>query len=149
MVDLAVSCQLLTPTGWLEVEDEANGYSLHADTINTRTVTHRAKDSKGDWVEGSFAFSAVRENVTETVAVWVTGEDSIYTFRQRMEVLEDTFNQLWWKVMLTIGDAKETWTVAEPADYTITTSGPLFIATTGSISAQVPRLPALVLEQVV
>jgi hypothetical protein len=149
VAELSVGCQLLTPSGWLEVEDEPNGYSVHADTINTRAVTHRTKDAKGDWVEGGFAFSAVRENITETLAIWVFGYGSVFAFRQRMEVLEDTFNQLWWQVALTVADAKETWTVAEPADYTITTSGPFFVATTGFITAQVPRLPALLLEEVV
>lgn len=145
--DLSVSCRIQTPSGWLEVEDEANGYTLHSDTRGTRSVTRRTKEVKGEWVAGAFAQRSVPENVSETLAIWVSGATT-FEFQDRMQVLEDAFDQLVWSVEFTIGDSKETWSIAEPAEYQITTQREFWIARTGYITAQVPRLPTVLREQI-
>ena len=68
---LDVDARILGPAGWIDLEDEANGYTLHDDFANSRATTQRKTDTMGDWVEGTFTVRAVRENVTESVAVWV------------------------------------------------------------------------------
>lgn len=147
MVTLAVSAEVSTPGGgWLLLEDEENGLGLHTDTYAERTQTRRTKTADGQWIGGSFGLRSVPESVEETVGVWVDGIDSQWTFRERMQAVQECFDQMRYTVRFTVGDMRETWTCVVPAEYSIATEQAFLVATTGLIKAKVLRLPKVTRE---
>ena len=73
-MDLDLTCRITTADGVLELEDVEGGYELHRDALGAFKVGWRRHTVSNPWVEGSFTVGAVRENVEETLAVWVTAE---------------------------------------------------------------------------
>lgn len=146
MSDLDISVQIETPTGWLELEDEANGYTVGADSFVSSAVTHRKTEINSEWMEGTFISRAVRENVTETVAVYVTG-NSPHQLATRLNRLTDGFNQLSYAMVVRFGDVSETWS-CWVSDYTVATKTELRHATIAVVSATVPRLPSVAQSKV-
>lgn len=144
--NLAVSLTLATPTGVIELEDPAGGYSLHKDTYTQAAHTFRKQEITSEWTEGTFYGRAVEDNVTETVAVWVNGT-SQFDFQAKVEAVLAGFRQLQYQMVKTIGDARWTWQCFV-ADFSIETSQEFLFATTGLIRAQVPRLPHPAVVQV-
>lgn len=147
--ELTLAVRVETPGGnWLELEDEANGYSIHADAFQQRSYTKRNTTADGIWVNGSWAKRSTTQNVAEPLVVWVDGQGSTFAYRTRMQTLKDCLDQLSFQVQLDVGDARETWMCSVPADYVEESSGPLMIATLGVLRATVNRLPDLTLEQI-
>lgn len=145
MPTLALS--ISTALGPLALEDEANGYELHKDTFGTRNQSYRKTEVSGDWTEGTDVDRAVRENVVESVAVYVSGATH-YQFATRLKALTDALEQLQYTITRQIGDLQEVWRCV-PADYTVETGQELIFATMGLVRAQVPRKPAVTMTQVV
>ena len=145
-MNLDVSARIETPTGWIELEDEDNGYALAADSFATAAVSHRKSEISSEWLEGTFVTRSVRENITETVAVYVTG-DSPHQLRTRLSALTDGFDQLQYKMTVRFGNAEETWS-CWVSDYTTSTKVEMRFATMALVTATVPRLPAAALTKV-
>lgn len=146
MSDIDVAVAINTAAGWLELEDEANGYELEASTRNEESVTWRKRTIEAEWVEGGFTVAAVKANVVETVAVWVAHPTSPFTLEERIRALTDGFEQLRYTMRWVWGDLQELWN-CQPADYRITRNGPYMAATKALVTAQVPRLPSVVRSQ--
>lgn len=144
---LNVQISLETPTGWVDLEDELNGYYLHSDTMGTRSGTHRKTEVSNEYVAGTFVVRAVRENVTEALVIYVQGATP-FQLKERVKVIEDGFDQLHYNVMIKDSDSVETWN-CQLADYTLETSQPYQFATLALIRATVPRLPQVTRVQVV
>jgi hypothetical protein len=139
--DLDVSLQLMTPGGWLELEDPDNGYELHKDSFATRSVSHRKQEAASDWIEGSYTARSVRENVVEEIVVWVSGATH-FVMDARVDALLAGLEQLSYPVIRRTTDLQETWSCTV-ADYTIETSQEYSMATLALVRAKVPRLPAV------
>lgn len=140
-MDLDLSAKVAGPSGWVDLEDGLY-YSLHAESFGESGTSWRKKDLNADWIEGSYTVSAVRENVTETVSVWVRGETH-FEFRTKVEDLITCFSQLNYLFMKRIEDVAEYWTCPSPADYTIRTQHEYIHARIGVFAAQVIRLPTV------
>src|SRR5213075_2041152 len=95
---LDVTARIETPSGWVYLDDPINGYELHADTRKDFQVTHRKQTTNNSWTEGDFDITSVRGDITETVAVWITGSTQ-FEFDARLETLEAAFNQLAYRLM--------------------------------------------------
>lgn len=145
-IDLVVSCEIETPLGPLQLEDPEGGYELHKESFSTRAVSKRNIEVTGDWTEGSDIDRSLRNNVTETLSVWVGGATQ-WEFQSRVNALTAALDQLAYSVTRVIGDAQEVWD-CRPAEYTIETQQEYYVATTGLVKAQVPHKPAVVLTQV-
>lgn len=142
-IDLDVSLLMQLPGGgWLELEDPGNGYSLGKDTFSSRSITHKKVEIDSPWLEGSFVNRAYRNNVIETVAVYVSGS-SAETFLQRMRALEDLFSRPQYNMQIRIESRTELWR-CQSADMTIETSQELMVAKSALVRAQVPRMPQVV-----
>lgn len=139
--DLGLRVRIQTPAGWLELEDEQGGYEMHAEAFATQQVAHRKVDIEGDYVEGSYTVRSVRGQVTEALAVWVTGATS-FDLATKVAALTAGLESISYVVEVTLGDSQETWTCS-PADYTIESSQPFKFATVALVRATVPRLPAV------
>lgn len=140
---LDISVKIQTPTGWLDLEDPDSGYEVHAESLGERSVTYRKTEASSPWVEGTFPISAVRDNVVESLSIYVRG-DTTYEFKRRVQVLTDAIEQLSYLLLVRIEDASEYWQCF-PADYSIQTQHEYLHARLGVVRAQVPRLPAVTL----
>lgn len=145
--DLEVSVVIQTPLGDLELEDAENGYEVGKAAFASSQVSWRKQEINAEYVEGAYTNRAVRENVQETLEVYVAGLTQ-FEFQTRVRALTDAFGQLTYTITRTIGDAQEVWNCTV-ADYTVETSQEFLVATIGKISARVPRLPTAELSQVV
>lgn len=149
MVDnsLIVTARIQGPSGWIDLEDEENGYSLHDDFASSRGTTQRRTNTQGEWVEGTFTVRSVRESVTESVAVWVEGTTP-FELAEKVQALTDALDQLAFGMEVTFGDSKETWQITQPADYTEAYDKAYRFATLCLVRATVSRLPTLTRVQV-
>lgn len=141
MDDLSLRVRIQTPGGWLELEDEVNGYEIHADSFAALQIGHRKVDVEGDYVEGSYTVRSVRSEVNEALVVWVAGATP-FVLADRMSALTTALESISYGIEVTFGDSQETWT-CNPADYSIESSRPLRFATTAIVRATVPRLPTV------
>jgi hypothetical protein len=140
MSDLTVQAVLTGPLGTLTLDGtNADAYELHIDTKSEIAVSWRKQEASNEWVEGSFTTSAVRENVVETLAVWVNATTSAL-LEQRTVALVKFLGQLRYTVALTIDGVTHTWTCS-PAEYTVSTKHEFQHARTALVTAKVPRLP--------
>jgi hypothetical protein len=146
MTAWALEMAINTRLGWLELEDAANGYELHKDSIAGAQTTWRKQEVDSPWVEGSFTTRAVRGNVPEAVHVWVSGETH-YELDERLSAFTDALGQLQYAMRVRTGDLLETWTCF-PGDFSIETQQEYRFATIALVRATVPRLPTTVKVQV-
>lgn len=139
VLDFAVS--ITTPSGVLALENPVGGYSVHRESLGTRSITLRKKEITSPYVEGSFVPQAVRENVTEVLSVWVEGPN-FATVDARIDALLAGYSQMQYIVTMRMGTLTETWRCS-PADYTIEFSGEQRFSLLALVKAQIPRLPTL------
>lgn len=144
---LDVSAAIQAPTGWIQLEDRINGYSLHDEFGATRGTTQRKTDTSSEWVEGTFTVRAVRENVTESVAVWIEGPTP-FVLADRVQALTDALDQLSFQMVVRFADSQETWQIVQPADYVEQYEKAYRFATTCLVKATISRLPSLSRVQV-
>lgn len=147
MADLDLSVQVLAPDGWHELEDEANGYEMHADSFVSRQTPRRNVESDGDWIDGTFARRSTRGNVVEPVVIIVSGSTP-FEFAARMKAAKSWFDQVNYQVKVRFGDAQELWSCTRPGEYTEETAQAMRFATQGVLRVQVSHLPDVVLSEV-
>ena len=117
----------------------ASAYELHPDTKAEQSTTWRKQMSENNWVEGDYATSAVRANVTETLAVWANGPtaddvaEQLYELRRRLGLLT-------YQIELNLDGVVTTWS-CQPADYSISEKHEYHHAGTALLVARIPRLP--------
>lgn len=138
--ELDMSVKIETATGWLDLADGAL-FDLEATTFDSQSVTWRKQEATSPWVEGSFVTSAVREDVTENLSVYVYGESRSEHMRMR-KALTDALGQLTYRILVRVEETAVYWD-CEPADYSITTSREFLHATMCVVKAQIPRKPEL------
>lgn len=143
---LAVTAEIETPGGWLSLEDPENGYSLHKESFASRQFTSRKVELEGDWVEGSYVARAVRGNTNETLAVFIEGATP-FEREMRQQELVSGLEQLQYRMRVTEGDSRETWTCFY-TDYQLEATQELRFSTLVILRATVPRLPTVLREQV-
>lgn len=139
MSDLAVSMRIQLGSEWIELQDPAYGYELHADTLASRSVQHKKVTVESNWLEGSYTHRPRRENVVETLAVYCTGL-SHGEMQRNLDTLTMALDQANFLVDLRMEDHREVW-YCQTADYSIETSRELMVAKHAIVKAQVPRLP--------
>ena len=144
---LDIAFSIHAPSGWLDLDDAAGGYEAHKDTRAGQSVTWRKQEIESPYVEGTFVNEAVRENVSEALAIYVRG-GSPFELRQRVTALTDALSQLQYEVRMVEGNAQETWDCSV-ADYTIETPQEMINSTMALVRATVPRRPTVILEEVV
>ena len=141
--NLGLSMMIQSGTLWLQLEDPAGGYELHAETFATRQVSHRKKDVSSEWVEGEYTQRSLRENVVEAVSVWVSGE-TVGETMTRMRALTSCLDQPNFGIRWEIDGYSETWQ-CQSSDYSIESDQPMLFSRLCLVKAQVPRLPGVVL----
>lgn len=144
---LDIAWSILGPAGWIDLEDRANGYEMHKETHAAQAHSWRRQDISSPYVEGTYTNQAVRENVTEAVAIYVYG-DTVFELKTRMDLILAALGQLNYQVKARSGNLLETWDCAI-ADYTIEMGQEMLNSTMCVIRANIPRRPTVVLEEVI
>ena len=138
--DLDVAARIQTPSGWIDLNDRAAGYELGPEAFTTAATSHRKGEISSEWMEGTFVTRSVRENIIETVSVYVYG-DSAHQLAVRQQALTDGFDQLSYAMVVRFEDAEESWD-CWVADYTTSTRAEMRRTNMSLVTAQVPRLPS-------
>jgi hypothetical protein len=136
---LDFSVKIQGPTGWFDLED-GDHYAIHGESFSSYAQTWRKREVNTEWIEGSFPVSAVRENVTEPLVVYVRGntfgEGRIYR-----DKLIAAVEQLSWMLMVRFGDVADYWQ-CWASDYTVETQREFLHAMLAVVRVTVSRLPA-------
>ena len=143
---LSVEAEIETPIGWLALDDEDNGYELHRESFNSQAVQARKVEAEGDWVEGTYTVRAVRDNVSENVAVYIWA-DTPFELAERIEAFISGLEQLQFRFRVTHGNLREEWTCMW-SEYKVETEQAMQFATLALVRATIPRLPAKTRELV-
>lgn len=141
-VDLVVQATLRGPYTDLKLEDETKGYELEKSTREEQAVTWRKQEVTNPWVGGSYVVTAVPENVTEKLAVWVTGATHLQ-LQDRIAELTRRVSQPAFYLDWSLGGVTDRW-YCQYSDYSIRTSQEFLIATTALVSVSLSRLPQTV-----
>lgn len=123
------------------VDLNADPYQLTDDTMMDVAVQWRRQEIQSPFVSGSFLVSALRENSTVTVGVYVRGESHL-ALDNYLDKLMEAFSQFSYKMYFAVGDWDffEVWTCM-PADFTVNTTREFRHARMATLRAEVPRLP--------
>lgn len=137
--DLAITMQISTPNEWLELNDGTN-LKLAKETFSEKSVVKRKTEAKNPYLEGSHTVSALREEVLETVAIYVYGI-SHYDAEVKIRVITEAFDQPEYRIIIGVED--NSWKVwwCGAANYRIDTSQELLHARMAKIIIEVPRHP--------
>ena len=114
-------------------------YSLEKSSFGSRSVAWRKTEVSNRWVEGAFPTSAVRENVKESVSVWVEGatHDAMDV---GVQAICAVVKSLSWQAVYTVDDVAYTFS-CQPSDYSIDTTQEYVFARTALVKIDVDRLP--------
>lgn len=149
MTDLVVAADISIAAGWLELEDEENGYEIGANSFSERTLTAKQRKIGEDavWLKGGPTLASAPGNVTENLEVIVSGDDQ-FSFDTRVQALINALGQLAFQLRRTIGNSRQTWSCYASPNVRIETSQPYMVATTGLVIAEINRYPDVVLEMI-
>lgn len=143
--DLTISMQVSTPYEWLELNDGTN-LVLAKETFSEKTVSKRKTEAVNPYLEGSHTVAALREEVVETVAIYVYGADHFAT-ALKIQVVTAAFDQPEYRIIMGIENRQwEVWWCGS-ANYRIDTSQELLHARMAKITIEVPRHPVIQLTQ--
>jgi hypothetical protein len=148
-MNLTVEVAVSTPTGWLALEDEANGLEIGAESFASKTLTPKTRKIGDDRVdfEGTLTIAMARGMVTEPIQVIITGETHDDYDTKEQQVIA-AFQQLSFQVTRQIGNSKQTWDCFCSENIQITTEQPHMFATMGVVTIDVPHLPSITQELV-
>lgn len=135
------SCTITGPNGTIAIP-LAGVYKFDKNTRENRQVSHRKIEVNNPFVEGAYMVHSVRENIIETIGIYVYATSSAQ-LRSRIDPLTDAFDQVRYTVTFKTDTATETWTCMT-ADYTIDSRHEFQHQYMALIKANVPRLPKVI-----
>ena len=138
--EMSVHAKISTPSGWLNLEDPVNGYALEKTTLGNTQISTTQITAQSNFVEGTVVLNSVRQQVQETLSVWVTG-DSTSQLWSRRDVLLSALNQLQYQVCLVIEDMAVYFTCTPANPITITYQQEFMFARTCQVAATLNRYP--------
>lgn len=137
MADFVVTCTLTV--GGVTLDLNAGAYQLEAGTRNEMGMTWRKEEVNNPFIEGSYLISAVRENVMETVNVYVRGIDHQAMDKAVQALLAAVENP---RYTIAYGHTgiTETWS-CQTAQYSVGTQREYQLVNLALVKLQIPRLP--------
>ena len=137
---LNVRCYITNGHGSLDINDH-KAFELAGDTRNSRQITHRKQEVASAYVPGSFTVNHVKENIMESLSIYVRGYDH-HQLHVNIRRLEDAITQPVYYIKWHIEEHAEMWR-CQPADYQIESSREFQHSTLAKFKAQIPRYPEL------
>jgi hypothetical protein len=132
-----IKCRVTTEGGWLDLM--AGPYRLSAEAFVEEALTWRRAEVSNPFVDGSWLVSAVKDNITSAVDVYVRGETTAVT-ANAVEALKAAFGQINFGIEFTVDDVTYFYK-CYASDYTVKTPRELRFSRMAQFSAQVPRHP--------
>lgn len=137
---------MVTPTGILLLQDEANGYTLAKDCFATRPVAFRTQEISSPWAAGELPVRAVGTNIAEQLVVDINAGDQ-YQLYTRTEKLLGGLRQLSYSMTVTFANHQEIWTCFI-SPWTQQDDQEWRVAVSRKITVQLKRHPAALVSQV-
>ena len=132
-----IKCRMTTEGGWLDLM--SGPYRLSAEAFVEESLTWRRAEVSNPFVDGSWLVSAVKDNVTSAVDVYVRGATTSETSRA-VNALKAAFSQMNYGIEFTVDDVT-TFYQCYASDFSVKTPRELRFSRMAQFSAQVPRQP--------
>lgn len=137
--NVTVAARIGTKYGWLYV-GEGTQYRIAAGSFEDQSVSFRRSEVTNPFVEGTFVVNALRENVTESLQVWVEDRPRL-PLQDAVEALAAAVSQVSYVMQVQIRSDVFTWN-CYAADYSVVTKREFIHARMAQVSAEIPRHPA-------
>lgn len=128
---------------WVSLSDGIR-YYVSPEGFGEKAQTQRRVTASSPYYEGTYLVHAVRENVSETITVGVTGV-SQNDVTENLLFLEEMILQPAFKIRVTVQDHVETWS-CQSADYAIERGHLMLHNTRAMMKMQISRLPEVTYE---
>ena len=135
--------EVSTAPGWKSFNDRIN-YRVMGDSLNPQSVQWRRVETTSPYMGGKYLVHATPDNVTESIGVYVMGEDQLSLHRNYYDLI-DAFTQFNFQIRKTMDLAGEIWNCF-PADYSADWSPVYTHNRMIPVKLQIPRLPTIVSE---
>jgi hypothetical protein len=143
--DLNISMQVSTPYEWLELND-GQDLILAKETFSEATVGKRKTEAVNPYLEGKHTVASLRDEVVETVAIYVYGSTHFAT-SVMIRTITDAFDQPDYRIIFGVEDSWTVWWCGS-ANYRIDSSQELLHAKMAKVTIEVPRHPVAQLTNV-
>ena len=137
------SVEISYGTTWISLTDHRRFY-MSSEDFGDKSQSLRRITAQSPYYEGTYLVHAVRENVTETISVYVLGS-SQNQVTENILLLEELVSQFSFRVRLTLDDHVETWK-CQQADYTIQRGHVLMHNGRAMMRLSINRLPDVAYE---
>jgi hypothetical protein len=129
----------LSTGGWLDVSD-GTVYRVNKGTFENSAVTFRRDEVTNAFVEGKFTVNALRDNVTETLAIYVYGETTS-ALKTAIDALTSAASQINFYTRVTLDGSQRLWE-CWASDYTVNVTNEFFHNRQALVTIQLQRLPS-------
>jgi hypothetical protein len=136
--DAHFTCKITGPQGWINLDDH-QCYIVTADSFANSQTTWRRTQVQGPYVAGKFTVSAVPDQVTEQIGIYVLGTSQA-DLQQNLADLIDAISQPFFQLMWSMDEAVYSWD-CDTADYSIEYTTPTLFARQITVKLQIPRNP--------
>lgn len=134
-------CEISNGGVWVDLNDGVN-FRVSGEGTKTDSQTRWRKIvASSPVVEGSYMVHAVKDEVEESLTVYVRGTTQTEV-STKVRQLEDLFSQFSYQIRFTWNESVETWD-CQTADYAINRSQIYAHSTMAIFSATVPRSPTV------
>jgi hypothetical protein len=138
--DFVFACRMTGPQGWINLDDHER-YIVGAESFATSATTWRRVQVQGPYVAGKFTVSAVPDQVTENVTVYVLGS-SQSDLQANLAALIDAVSQPYFQFVFSIDETSYIWD-CDCADYTVAYTTATLNARQITVKLQILRHPLL------
>ena len=134
------ACRMSYQGGWLYLDD-LERYIVAADSFANSATTWRRVQVTGPYVAGKFTVSAVPDQVTEQVSLYVLGS-SQSDLQSNLARLIDAVSQPYFQFVWSMDQASYIWD-CDSADYSIQSTTATMFARQITVKLSIPRHPLL------
>lgn len=138
--DTDFHCRMTGPDGWINLDDHEN-YIIASDSFAGSAMVWRRNQVTSPYVAGKFTASAIPDQVTESVNVYVLGESQT-ELQINLANLIDAVSQPAFELQWSADNATYIWE-CDCADYTIDFVNTNLYARQLSVKLQIPRNPTI------
>lgn len=119
-------------------------FRMAVEGFGAKAVTLRKLEASSVYYDGTFITHYTKENITESLQVYVTGYSQNHV-TENLLLLEELFTQSTYRVKVRMDDHMETWSCF-PADYSWDRGHVNMHNVRATFTAQIPRLPKVSYE---
>lgn len=137
---LSVKIEVQQSNGaWLDISD-GTVYRVNKGTFENSAITFRRDEVTNAFVEGKFTVNALRDNVTETLAIYAYGATTS-ALKTAIDALTSAVSQVNFHVRVTLDGSQRLWE-CWASDYTVNVTNEFFHNRQALVTIQLHRLPS-------